>query len=391
MAALGVDTYRMSLEWARIEPEERRFDEEALPHYRREVEGLVARGIRPLVTLHHFSNPLWFEDSGGFEDARSVERFVRYARRAVKALGDVVSDWVTINEPNIYMIFGYIFGEWPPGKTDFIAAAKVARHLTQAHRAAYRAIHEARAGLDGAGDDGRTAAGATAEPTRVGVAHHLCLFDPARPRNLLDRAAAALYDYVTQGLFLRGMVEGHGAGDGGVLRNARGYVSDFLGINYYSRDYIRFRLRPGSLFGDRVPDPSAPKSDLDWEIYPEGLFRIAERMWHRFRLPIYITENGTADAEDAFRSSYIASHLAEVGRAIEAGSTFAATTTGVFWITSNGRRGLRRGSVSTRSTTKPKSAGSDTAAASSRRYAGGGAPTRISSSVSALQPPRCGD
>lgn len=115
------------------------------------------------------------------------------------------------------------------------------------------------------------------------------------------------------------MVEGHGAGDGGVLRNARGYVSDFLGINYYSRDYIHFRLRPGSLFGDRVPDPSASKSDLGWEIYPEGLFRIAERMWHRFRLPIYITENGTADAEDAFRSSYIASHLAGVARAIEAG------------------------------------------------------------------------
>ena len=81
MAALGADTYRMSLEWARIEPEEGHFDEKALAHYRREVEGFVARGIRPLVTLHHFSNPLWFEDSGGFENERSVERFVRYARR----------------------------------------------------------------------------------------------------------------------------------------------------------------------------------------------------------------------------------------------------------------------------------------------------------------------
>lgn len=299
----------MSLEWARIEPQEGRFDEEALSHYRREIELLRARDIRPLVTLHHFSNPLWMEDSGAFEDSRAVDRFARYTERAVAALGDLVSDWVTINEPNIYTLFGYVFGDWPPGKTDLAAARRVAGTLARAHAAAYRIIHDTRAGPG---------------PTAVGVAHHLRLFEPARSRHPADRMVAGLYDRVFQDMFVRATTEGErrwplGKLDLPAQRNASGYLVDFFGINYYSRDLVRARVAPAELFGRREVAPGAPTSDLGWELYPRGLAAVATRYWERYGLPIFVTENGIADAADSRRIPFIASHLSEIARAVADG------------------------------------------------------------------------
>ncbi|MUV36885.1 Beta-glucosidase [Lentibacillus sp. JNUCC-1] len=119
MVALNQDTYRMSVEWSRIEPDNGRFNEDALAHYRTEIEQLLEKGIIPLVTLHHFTNPIWFEDLGGWTNKDSVMWFDRFVRKVVLALGDLVTDWVTINEPNVYLEGTYSAGNFPPNKPSF--------------------------------------------------------------------------------------------------------------------------------------------------------------------------------------------------------------------------------------------------------------------------------
>jgi beta-glucosidase len=300
----------MSLEWARIEPEEGRFDEEAIGRYRREIALMTGRGIRPMVTLHHFSNPLWLEDAGGWENPRTVDRYLRYVERAVDALGDLVADWVTINEPSGYLVMGYVFGEWPPGKRKLAAALRAARNMVRAHAEAYHVIHETRTRvLDGApaavgatGDTGFGAAGVVGSgappdtdagsgaggsepggpsPTRVGVAHHLRLFEPARRANPLDHLAAAVFRRLNQDIFVHAMDEGalrrplggwpFARVDLPKARGPAGYLSDFFGINYYSRDLVRFAPGSAPLAARREVRPGSQTNDLGWEIYPEGL------------------------------------------------------------------------------------------------------------------------
>lgn len=310
IAELGNNAYRMSLEWSRIEPEEGRWSEEALAHYRNELRLLVDQGIRPLVTLHHFSNPLWFEDSGGWLDRRAVGRFERYAERVVRALGDLVSEWITINEPNVFLIMGYAFGVWPPGQKSVAKVLRGARVMTEAHARGYETIH-------------RVQREAWNVEPRVGVAHHLRIYDPVanKPHH---RFAAHLYERVTQEMFVRAMTDGEsiwplGKVDLSAARGSHGLLSDFFGINYYTRDMIRLALSPGSLFGTQELAPGAETNELGWELYPEGLSRLMHRYWERYGLPILITENGTCDARDAIRPRYLVNHLEAVARAIEAG------------------------------------------------------------------------
>ncbi len=307
MKRLNVTVYRMSLEWSRIQPAEDHFDEGALAHYRDEIIALKNAGIEPLVTLHHFSNPLWFEDSGGWTDRRAVRRFERYAERAAHCLGDLVQEWVTINEPNVYLVFGYVAGTWPPGEQSIVKYIRGARTMIRAHVAAYRAIHRVRSSM-----------GFT--DTMVGAAHHLRIFDPKRDSRL-DRFACALQNRLFHEVFLAGMSHGRlvppiGAG----LPRGRERFQDFIGINYYSREMVTFNIRkPEQMFGDIETLPGAPVNDLGWELYPEGLSRFCEACHRRFGLPIYITENGTADAADRFRSRYLYDHLRQVHRLIGAG------------------------------------------------------------------------
>lgn len=311
IAALGNNAYRMSLEWSRIEPAEGRFSEEAIAHYRNELRLLVNNGVKPLVTLHHFSNPLWFGDSGGWLDSRAVGRFERYAERVVRAFGDLVTDWITINEPNVFLIMGYAFGVWPPGEKSVAKVLRGARVMAEAHARGYETIH-------------RVQREAWQKQPRVGVAHHLRIYDPVadKPRH---RFAARLYERVTQEMFVRAMTDGTsvwplGRVDLSATRSEHGFLSDFIGINYYTRDMIRFALSPGSLFGKQELAPGAETNELGWELYPEGLSRLIHRYWERYRLPILITENGTCDAQDAIRPRYLVDHLEVVARATEAGA-----------------------------------------------------------------------
>ncbi|MFW5689936.1 MAG: glycoside hydrolase family 1 protein [Spirochaetota bacterium] len=296
---LGVQTHRMGIEWSRIEPEEGVFDAGAIEHYREELELLRSAGIVPLVTLHHFTNPLWLEDDGGWTDPRVVDRFDRYVRRVVHEYGGLVEDWVTINEPNVYLYNGFVTGDWPPGRSSIRAFLAGAREMIRAHLRAYGTIHEI------AERSGRDA--------RVGVAHHLRVLDPAG--SIVTPLIARLLEHVFHGIFLEGMTCGRLRWPlRGALPEAEGRArsSDFLGLNYYTRDIVRFAPDPSQLFAKLDVAAGAPVNDLGWEIYPAGLSRLARSLWRRYRLPIWVTENGTCDARDAFRGEFIQSHLREI-------------------------------------------------------------------------------
>src|SRR5699024_2594958 len=158
---LGIRHYRMGLEWGRLEPLQDEYDEATVQRYRDELLELRRFGIRPLVTLHHFSHPTWFESLGGFEHPDGVTYFLRFVRFVVERFGDLVSDWITINEPNVYVTGSYFSGIWPPGAHNWNSVVRVFNRLATAHILAYELIHELQ------------------PHATVGVAFHLRTFKPA--------------------------------------------------------------------------------------------------------------------------------------------------------------------------------------------------------------------
>lgn len=289
MRDMGLEVYRMGIEFSRIMPERDRFDHEAMEHYKDELRLLHEYGIRPLVTLHHFSNPMWFERMGGFEHPESVQLFVRYARFVVEQLGDLCCEYVTINEPNVYAVNGYLFGEWPPGKKSLFKTLSVMKNMARAHVAAYEVIHAVRKTLGFAGC------------TKVGFANNYQVFAPARTTNLFDRLSARFFDRGFQGAITDAMVWGRFSFPLGLGVRKKGDYCDYLGINYYTRSAVR---------GTRhLTLPEVPVNELGWELYPEGIGMLCERYYKRYGKPVWITENGTCDAKDRFRTRYIYDHL----------------------------------------------------------------------------------
>jgi len=284
MRELGIKHYRMGLEWARIEPQPGQIDDAALEHYVDELTRLRDAGITPLVTLHHFSNPWWFEQLGGFYCRPAIKVFLWYVRQVVARLHPLVSDWVTINEPNVYAMTGFIDGSFPPGHRSMREGMRVMQHLAQAHIGAYQVIHE------------------ISPDARVGVANHLRVFRPANPRNPLHQAVSRLDQYLFQDALTRAMSTGVFLPP---LRQPkgirRGRYYDFQGINYYSRSTV-------SGLADGTPS-GVDRNDLGWEIYPQGLAIVARRVNRQYPGPIFITENGTADAADAFRPLFLYDHI----------------------------------------------------------------------------------
>ncbi|NPV02920.1 MAG: glycoside hydrolase family 1 protein [Brevinematales bacterium] len=308
MKKMHHQVYRMSIEWSRIQPDMEEFDKDAMEHYRNEIIALRKAKIEPLVTLHHFSNPLWFEDMGGWLHPDAPYLFNYYTKYMVQHLGDLVTDWVTINEPNVYLLFSYLQGIWPPGEKKLGSYLRGAVNMIAAHTLAYRTIHEMRKLM--MYDDGET---------RVGAAYHTRVHEPASERKG-DKRMAGIVDRLFEKIFVVGMTEGKLIfplrGD---LPYDPGRFSDFMGINYYTRGFVKFVWNPAKMFMEILDNSDCEKNDLGGEIYPEGIYRVCEKYYKMYPMPIFITENGTCDAEDAFRADYIYSHLAQVKRAIDDG------------------------------------------------------------------------
>jgi beta-glucosidase len=309
-AELGLNSLRLSVEWSRIEPEPGVFSDAALDKYRQMIGLLLARGLKPMVTLHHFTDPLWLTALGAWENPRAGEYFARFVTRVVEALGDQVSFWCTINEPMVYAYSGYLTGSFPPGVKSLPRALKVLRNMLLAHGRAYRLIHSLQ------------------NDVQVGLAHNMPVVLPANPHSAADRRAAAIVDQTANKTVLEAITSGRliplvGAGETvGALVDS----CDYIGLNYYSTMRVAFDPRqPGSLFSHMFYDPASELSDTTFtggpygEINPHGLYMALMRV-AAYGKPIYITENGVPDHDDDVRPRFITRHLAEAWRAVQEGA-----------------------------------------------------------------------
>jgi len=274
--SLGHNAHRLSLEWSRIEPEEGKFSEREINHYITVLKALREQNFQVALTLHHFTLPLWFSQKGGFLNHKSRYYFTRFVETVVKKFSDYVDLWITINEPNVYAGFGYLQGKWPPGEKNFHKFKRALKNLVKSHKKAYAKIH------------------ALLPEARVGIAKNFVYFEPAK--SFFDKIACRLADKFWNHLF---------------YKKTKGY-HDFLGVNYYYRDFIRTKLhRPFY----QTENESQNISDLGWEIYPEGLYQILLKL-KKYNLPIYVTENGIADKQDSLRPQFITQHIEAISRAL---------------------------------------------------------------------------
>lgn len=308
LAAMGHSAYRFSVEWSRIEPREGVFDAAALTHYRRVVHACRELGLEPVLTLHHFTLPTWLADRGGVLDPDTPRLFARFAAVCAESFGHEVGWWITINEPAVLAVFGYLYGEWPPlqrSNRQFFAAL---RGMARMHGAAYRAVHRV------AVERGWRA--------RVSVAHHERPLLPLDPGSLRDRAAAVTPNHLFNRWFLRACRSGRllpPVGIGQRVPGLRGSL-DYLGVNFYCEERVRFNPRqPAGLFAEHVASPNLPLSAFGWSIEPDGLRRALVRLWEEFALPIVVAENGVSDVADELRPQFIVDHLAAVCAALASG------------------------------------------------------------------------
>ncbi len=310
MQELNQEIYRMSIEWSRIEPKQGEYSQEGINYYRDELTKLIDAGITPLVTLHHFSSPEWFQKMDAFLNPKSPEIFLTFVKKVISEYGDLVSEYCTINEPNVFLNDTYIDGKYPPGeKNNTRHYFKAAKNLILAHIEAYDLIHKMRRDM-GYND------------TKVGFAHHEAYFDLASNNPIL-KLNKMMIDFMFHKIFLKGMIEGK------ILFSLfnrypkrKGRFCDFIGINYYSRHLISLSSNPSTFFSHVGFDPQVPSThlnDLEWEIFPQGLTLGITKIYNKYKLPIYITENGIPDQNDQKRAKFIYDHLKEITKMVQDG------------------------------------------------------------------------
>jgi beta-glucosidase len=292
---LGHNAHRLSIEWSRIEPEEGKFDEAAILHYRKVLTALRVRSLEPFVTLWHFTLPVWFSDKGGFESQEAPVLFARYCSYVVQELGDLCSNFATINEPNVYASHGYLYGVWPPFKkaglpalaakkgdgtdvlaksdislTHFYAYYSVVKKLIDSHKAAYVAIKAVKPNV------------------RVSLVKHVRVFtSDNRPWNEL---LAFVMRYLQTSYFMDAV---------------QGYV-DEIGLNYYQ----------WTAFGKN--NLSLEVTDMGWYVRPDGLYEALKQL-SVYKKPIYVAEAGLADEADTKRADYVRRQIEAMKRAMEEG------------------------------------------------------------------------
>jgi len=327
MKALRANAIRLSIEWSRVEPVKGKWDEPAWTRYIEWMHLLSQNGITPMVTLLHYTLPVWMADRGGLTALDFPERFVHFAGEAAARLGPDVHVWCTINEPNYHVHHAYIAGNYPPQQRSAVEAAKAFAGLLRAHALASQVIRKH-------------------DPTaRIGVAISLTDYQPASRWSLPDWVATtrqadednwAFYDSIKSGRIRFNLSSAASSNTvasnsylNAVNRPADSSASydeplpgllgsaDWFGANYYDRNLVRFA--PFSRGFLQIREGPGPKGDLGWEIYPEGLLSLLQSVWTRYKLPLYITENGLPDAAGTKRAAFIRAHAYAVSRAIAEG------------------------------------------------------------------------
>lgn len=252
---LGHNAHRFSIEWSRIEPEEGKFDEREIEHYRKVLKAIRARGMEPFVTLWHWALPQWLARKGGVSNSIFPIFFERYTQRIADKLKSEVHFWLTLNEPTAVIGASYSAGVWPPQRKNPLTALGVYKNLSRAHNLAYNKIHK------------------ISKDAEVGFVNILNFLEPYNNKSALDNLSIKIGNYFSNRKFFNL-----------TIRN-----NDFLAIDYYFHHKIKFPAFR--------KNENKETTDLGWEIYPKGIYHILKEL-KKYNLPIYITENGLADAED---------------------------------------------------------------------------------------------
>ena len=309
---LGANSYRLSVEWSRLEPNEGAWREDVADRYLAMMAQLRAAGIEPLVTVHHFTLPRWIAAKGGWANDDILPPFEAFAGRVATKLGAQVDFWCTVNEPTVIAAQAYIDGIWPPGEKSTRLGAEVLARVMEAHARAAKALRENdTADADG---DGRA--------TLIGIAHHVRIMQPATD-STLDTAVAGLTDDFANEAVVRsaktGRIQLYSPGDFEIDREVPGLKGsfDYLGLNYYTRDTLRADLGNPKLSNTYV-QRGRPTNDLGWDLYPEGLYIFLKRFSH-YGWPIYVLENGISDSTGKERPAYLRSHFYALQKASDEG------------------------------------------------------------------------
>lgn len=269
--SLGHNAHRLGVEWSRVEPSEGVFDETELAHYEGVLRAAKFHRLQIFMTLHHFTMPLWFAKKGGFTRRENIKYFTRYAEKIAKRLGEYVDFWLTINEPEVFSTYPYLLGVFPPCRRSPWLAWKVLNNLIGAHNQAAPRLK-------------------AVSNKPVSMAFHLSDLQPAGPFGGMARSVS---HYLANEYTLKR-----------VIKNC-----DYIGVNYYNHHHLGiFGERRHSLSGHQV-------TDMGWGIHPEGIERVLLNL-KKFHKPIYITENGLADAKDEKREKFVKDHLFFVHKAI---------------------------------------------------------------------------
>ena len=269
------NVHRFSIEWSRIEPEEGKFNQDEIEHYRKVIQALRARGIEPFVTLWHWTMPVWFARKGGFEKNGNIKYFVRFCEYVTKEFKDDVTFWITLNEPEIYTTSSYLKGVWPPQKQNLISYLLVIKNLIKVHRESYRIIKKI-------------------EPSaQIGIAKNNIYFE-AYQNKINNWILKKFIDWWWNFYFLNR------------IKNCQ----DFIGLNHYFHNRIK-NLKFGQNENKKV-------SDMGWELHPEAIYYVLKDL-KKYNKPVYITENGLADTKDENREWFIKESLKNIHKSISEG------------------------------------------------------------------------
>lgn len=303
---IGFNTYRFSIAWEKVEPLEGKFNEKALDRYEDLCKKLVAKNIKPVITLYHYTHPDWFEKKGGFEDVDNKKYVVRFCKKVFDRLNKYAHLWFTINTFSGYALPAYSVGFKPPFKKDMQLAVEVLKNLLDTHVAVYRALK------------------AKDESAQIGIYKNIFHLDPWNWWNPADRLACyfgnqltneSIYNYFTKGRF-KVWMPGRAKIDY-VNKDAIG-AFDCVGINYYSGAYMRN-------FKPQCRSELIKTAAELYTIYPEGLYRAVKDVWNKlankFKKPksIYITETGIAPLKEEHRNLFFERHIYALSKAIEDG------------------------------------------------------------------------
>jgi beta-glucosidase len=300
---IGANSYRFSIDWGRAQPAEGIFDEKVLDQYDRMIDYLIQLKIEPMLTIHHFTHPIWFHAKTPWHHPASIDSYSKFVEKLIQRFGEKIKLYITFNEPVVWALAAYGDGKFPPGEKNFDTMALALNHILQAHKRAYEIIKD------------------KYPDSQVGVANNFIMFRPQRLWHLLDRGTTFLihrfYNFFLLDAFRTNKLSiifpflihyDH--------RLSLKDSIDFWGINYYYRLHTRFCLnfkRPMEF--SHINRSGEGFSDLGWEIYSKGLWEVIKWINNTGK-PFYITENGVADARDNIREKFIKSHLKIVEKAV---------------------------------------------------------------------------